>query len=159
MWILYYFTDTNSINIIKVELWTMKFVLFCINRSPVSLSAFQHFKICINLVYITGKKVARWAPAVMVMRFQVLSTHQEMIPATKATDAHAQDSEVNEGLLLSILKAFSHRTRSLLNTLSAWYFQSVNIRTASRAHQQQSSSPPPRRQQRSCNHLIVCCLY
>ena len=67
----------------------------------------------------TGSKLTRCTPTVMVMRFQVLSTHQEMIPATKAIDAHAQDSVVKDELLLPILKAFSLHTPSLHTTLSA----------------------------------------
>jgi len=97
----------------------MKYVLVCINRNPVTLCVFSNFDICINSVDVTGSKLTRWTPAVMVMRFQVLSTQQEMIPATKAIDAQAQDYVVNDELLLPILKTFTQRKLSLHSTLRA----------------------------------------
>jgi hypothetical protein len=97
----------------------VKYVFFFIPRRSVSPREFQHFNTCINYVYDTGNKLTLWTPAVMVMRLQVLSTHQEVIPATNAIDAHAQDSVVNDELLLPILKAFSERARTLHAILSA----------------------------------------
>jgi len=42
-----------------------------------------------------------------------------MIPVRKAMDAHAQHFNVNDELLLSILKAFAQFTRSLRATQNA----------------------------------------
>jgi hypothetical protein len=44
---------------------------------------------------------------------QVLSTDQGMTHARNATDAHAQDFEVNDELILPILKAVAQCTHSL----------------------------------------------
>lgn len=90
-----------------------------------------------------------------------------MIPATKATDAHTQDSVVNGELLLPILKVFSLHISWLHTTLSAWYFQSVNIRTACRAYKSSLVVPPPRSQQPTYrgrqppdgDHPMFCGLY
>jgi hypothetical protein len=49
----------------------------------------------------------------------VLSTDQEMAPARKAIDAHAQYFMVNDELLVSILKAFAHCTHLLHATRNA----------------------------------------
>jgi disulfide oxidoreductase YuzD len=94
-------------------------VLFCIKRNPVTLRVFLNSNICITCVDVTGCKLTQWTPAVMVIQFQVLSTHQEMIPATNAIEAHAQDSVVNNEMLLPILKAFSLHIRSMHATLRA----------------------------------------
>jgi hypothetical protein len=73
----------------------------------------------IDSVDVTGSKLTRWIPAVMLIKYQVLSTHQEMIPAAKAIDEHAPDSVANDELLLPILKAFTQRNLTLHTTLSA----------------------------------------
>jgi hypothetical protein len=43
----------------------------------------------------------------------VLSTDQEMIRASNASDVHEQYFLVNDQLLLRIVRAFAHYTRSL----------------------------------------------
>jgi hypothetical protein len=51
--------------------------------------------------------------------YKLLSTDQEMIPATKAIDTHAQNFVVNDKLLLPILKAFAQCSDSLHITRNA----------------------------------------
>jgi hypothetical protein len=53
---------------------------------------------------------------------ELLSTDQNMIPASNAIEAHKQGFVANVELLLSIVEALAQRTRSLNATRNAWYF-------------------------------------
>jgi hypothetical protein len=61
-----------------------------------------------NIVLQTGKGIVfiLCSDKMMCLKWQVLSAHQEKIPARNAIYAHAQDLSAGDEILLAILKAF-----------------------------------------------------
>jgi hypothetical protein len=72
------------------------------------------------------------------------STDQEVIAATKATEASAQNLLASDGLLLPTLKAFARTTRWIHATRNAWCFQyTCSSKTVFRSRQKQPPVPRP----------------